>query len=265
VTISATTGSFDVVFSVTPNAAGALNNPARICRVDPSGNVWEDDETNNDCADNVNVVGPDLQVNKANDTGGNGTIGVAFNWTLTISNTDTGDATFNAGQRILEDNLPAGPTYGAPAAGNFTNVTNSGNINCAIAANALTCDAIGANVTISATTGSFDVVFSVTPNAAGALNNPARIGKTTRPTTTAPITSLSRLAVVVVAATMTMSQRLLRHRPRPRPRSSTAGPGGLSCRRGPHATSLRGNGARLRWASLCQPPAPSATWATRLT
>lgn len=113
---------------------------------------------------------------KANDTGGNGMVDVAFNWTLTISNTDAGDATFNAGQRILEDDLPAGPTYGAPAPGNFTNITNTANISCTIAANALTCDAQPGSVTIGATTGSFDIVLSVTPNAAGILNNPRGVG-----------------------------------------------------------------------------------------
>jgi hypothetical protein len=57
----------------------------------------------------------------------------------------------------------------------FTDVTNSGNIDCAIAANILTCEVTAGSVTISNTTGSFDVVFSVTPNASGDLNNPAGI------------------------------------------------------------------------------------------
>jgi hypothetical protein len=58
VTFGAVTGSFDVVFSTTPNAAGVLNNPASggICRVDPNNNVAESDETNNDCVDTVNVT-----------------------------------------------------------------------------------------------------------------------------------------------------------------------------------------------------------------
>jgi hypothetical protein len=116
---------------------------------------------------------PDLQVNKVNDTGGSGTVGMAFNWTLTVANADIADAIFNAGQRILEDDLPTGPTYGAPAPGNFANITNTVNISCAIAANTLTCGAAGADVTIGAATGCFDVVVPVTPNAAGLLSNPA--------------------------------------------------------------------------------------------
>jgi CSLREA domain-containing protein len=179
VTIGATTGSFDVVVPVTPNAAGILNNPRSggTCRVDPDDNVVETDEGNNDCpANSVNVLAPDLQVNKANDTGGTGTVGTAFNWTLTVANIGGVDATFTAGERIVEDDLPAGPSYGALAPGNFTNITNTANIICTIAANTLTCDAAGADVTIGAATGSFDIVLSVTPNAAGILNNPRGVG-----------------------------------------------------------------------------------------
>jgi LPXTG-motif cell wall-anchored protein len=116
---------------------------------------------------------PNLQVNKANDTGGNGTVGTTFNWTLTVANAGGVDATFTVGQKILEDDLPAGPTYGAPAPGNFVNITDTANIICAIVDNTLTCDVQGADVTIGATTGRFDVVVSVTPNAAGLLSNPA--------------------------------------------------------------------------------------------
>jgi len=119
---------------------------------------------------------PDLQVNKANDTGGTGTVGAAFNWTLTVANPGGTDATFTAGQRIVEDDLPAGPTYGPPVLGNFTNITNTVNIICGVAVNTLTCDAVGADVTIGATAGRFDVVVSITPNAAGILSNPRGAG-----------------------------------------------------------------------------------------
>jgi len=124
---------------------------------------------------NIPILGcaPDLQVDKANNTGGNGTVGTPFNWTLTVANTGVMDAIFYAGQRILDDDLPAGPTYGAPVAGNFVDVTSGANIDCSITSNTLTCEATGANVTIGAATGSFDVVLSVTPNASGVLTNPA--------------------------------------------------------------------------------------------
>ena len=94
--------------------------------------------------------------------------------TLTVSNTGLVDAPLSAGQRILEDDVPAGPTYGVPVVGNFVNVTNSANVDCSIASNTLTCEAGGGGVTIGAS-GSFEVAFSVTPNASGALSNPAGI------------------------------------------------------------------------------------------
>jgi hypothetical protein len=116
--------------------------------------------------------GPDLQVTKANDTGGEAYVGSPFNWTLTVSNAGLLDASFNAGQTILEDDLPGGPTYGAPSAGNFVGIANSAAIDCAMAGNTLTCEATGATVTIRAA-GRFDVTISVTPNALVTLVNPA--------------------------------------------------------------------------------------------
>ena len=56
-TLGAITGSFEVTFSITPDALVTLVNPAGICQVDPDGNVTENDESNNDCPVNVvNVV-----------------------------------------------------------------------------------------------------------------------------------------------------------------------------------------------------------------
>jgi len=134
---------------------------------------------------NVNVSGhlsapilgcaPDLQVGKANDTGGNGTVGTPFHWTLTISNTGLISATFDALQTILVDELPTGPTYSAPVAGNFVDVANSANIQCSLAGNTLTCTAAGGDVTLGPISGSFEVAFSVTPGAPVTLVNPAGI------------------------------------------------------------------------------------------
>jgi len=74
---------------------------------------------------------------------------------------------------IFKDDLPAtGATYGTPSEQNITNITNGANIDCTIIGSTLTCTANGANVTIGANTGKFDVVFSVTPTAAGNLVNP---------------------------------------------------------------------------------------------
>ena len=119
---------------------------------------------------------PDLAVSKSNNTSDAGTVGTAFNWTANISSSNNLEATFTDGETIFTDDLPAGPDYGAPIAQNFTNITNSGNIHCYIAKDSsgetLYCKAKNGDMTIGADTGSFDVVFSVTPQSAGTLTNP---------------------------------------------------------------------------------------------
>jgi len=118
-------------------------------------------------------IRPDLEAVKTNNIGGAFTVGTAFNWTVTISNTDAVDAIFTNGQTIFKDDLPNGATtYGAPVVGNATNITNQANVDCNILGTTLTCMANGADVTIGALTGTFDVVFSVTPGAVGGLVNP---------------------------------------------------------------------------------------------
>ncbi len=171
---SVTTGAFDVVFSVTPTAAGALTNPAYggVCRADPFGAIAESSESNNDCADTVTVTAPDLTAAKSNNVGGAVTLGNPFIWTVKVANTGAAGATFVAGQTILRDDLPAGfESYGAATVQNPVNVT--GSITCHITFSTLTCIASGGPVTLGATTGAFDVAFSVTPTATGALTNPA--------------------------------------------------------------------------------------------
>jgi hypothetical protein len=117
---------------------------------------------------------PELQVGKVNDTGGSGVVGIPFHWTLTISNTGMISATFDALQTILVDDLPAiGPTYGTPIAGNFVDVEGSANIQCSIAGNTLTCTAASGDVILAPLTSSFEVTFSVTPDAPMTLVNPA--------------------------------------------------------------------------------------------
>jgi CSLREA domain-containing protein len=115
---------------------------------------------------------PDLQVTKANDTGGETTVGTPFHWTLTISNAGLTDAVFNTGQEILVGDLPSGPAYGAPTVADLVSITDGANIDCSIAGNSLTCEAKGGGVTVG-TAGSFAVGFSVTSGEAGALSNPA--------------------------------------------------------------------------------------------
>jgi CSLREA domain-containing protein len=115
---------------------------------------------------------PDLQVGKTNDTGGQVAVGSPFHWTLTISNTGLLNASFEAGQVILRDNLPEGPSYGMPAVDNLVDITNSANISCSITQNTLTCEALAGGVIIGSVTGSFEVSFSVTSDIPGTLVNP---------------------------------------------------------------------------------------------
>ncbi len=179
VTLGATTGAFDVVFSVSPTATGALTNPASggVCRADPDNVIAESSESNNDCADTVTVDSvPDLTAAKTNTVGGVIMSGNSFTWTVTVANTSAAGATFAAGQTILRDDLPAGATYGAPTVQNLVNVSGSGGIACAISSGTLTCTATGGPVMLGATTGAFDVAFSVTPTTTGALTNPTSGG-----------------------------------------------------------------------------------------
>ena len=119
---------------------------------------------------------PDLVITKSNNTSGLGTIGTPFTWKLTITNSGTLDGTFLAGQTIVSDLLPANATYGALLAGNFVDITNSGNINCSIdLSNNLTCIADGGSVVLGDGTGSFEVSFTVNPSLNGDLENTATV------------------------------------------------------------------------------------------
>ncbi|MCS6846436.1 MAG: right-handed parallel beta-helix repeat-containing protein, partial [Anaerolineae bacterium] len=115
---------------------------------------------------------PNLQAAKTNNVGGAAVPGVPFTWTVTVKNSGAAAAAFNNGQVILRDYLPAGASYDTPLVQNVVNVTNGGNIACAIAGNVLSCTANAVTVTLGAESGQFDVAFGVTPTAAGTLANP---------------------------------------------------------------------------------------------
>ncbi len=125
-------------------------------------------------SETVNLA-PDFTVTKGNNVGGTVGLGATFIWTLTATNSaSAGPASFANGQTLLTDDLPsAGATYSAPATATNASGT-SGTINCAIAANTLTCTASGA-VSLPAG-GSFSVPITVTPTAVGSLANPRAAG-----------------------------------------------------------------------------------------
>jgi LPXTG-site transpeptidase (sortase) family protein len=156
---------------VDPDSGSSVDLGTRTATIDVDAG-----ETVNCTYTNTKLL-PDLQVDKANDTGGTGTVGVSFNWTFNVTNTDTGNAVFHNGDVILRDPLPAtGASYGAPSAGSFTNITNSANISCSIdGSQVLTCVTSGADVTIGASTGAFTITLALTPTTTGSLANTATV------------------------------------------------------------------------------------------
>src|SRR5574341_792780 len=97
-------------------------------------------------------LAPDLTATKTNSVGGVMVLGGSFDWTLTVVNA-----------------AAAGSTYTVPATATNAGGT-AGTINCAIAANTLTCTASGAMTMPPG--GSFSVAVTVTPTADGSLVNP---------------------------------------------------------------------------------------------
>lgn len=160
--------------TVSPSATGALSNTATVSA--PSGLI--DPDLGNNSQTDTDSLSPsaDLRVRKSDDVSGSMTEGGSFVWTLVVSNTGPGDATFADGQTILSDPLPVNATYASLLMGGSpTNVTNAGNISCAIAGGVLACTANGAAVTIGGSTGSFSLSFTATPTATGGLVNTATV------------------------------------------------------------------------------------------
>jgi CSLREA domain-containing protein len=153
---------------------GRFNYPEGAA-VDSAGAVYVADDDN----DRVQVFGggePNLTAVKSNDTGGAGTVDIAFDWTVTVANPGGWWATFSDGETIFRDELPVGPTFGVPALENITEITNSGNISCTINGSSnLVCAASGADVTMKARS-AFDVVLSVTSPSTLTLENPRTSG-----------------------------------------------------------------------------------------
>ncbi|HSX61266.1 MAG TPA: hypothetical protein VLF18_13785, partial [Tahibacter sp.] len=116
-------------------------------------------------------LAPDLTVTKSNDTGGAAALGATFQWTLALTNgAAAGTANVANGQVLLVDDLPAtGATYVVPPAATNTGGT-TGTINCALAANTVTCTAAGA-VTLPPG-GGFSLAVVTTTAAPGVLANP---------------------------------------------------------------------------------------------
>ena len=178
-------GGFDITLPVTPTSAGVFSNPRlqRNCEVDPLNVVAESDNGNNDCPPNsVQVRAPDLSVGQSDDAFGQVNQGGAWHWVLTVANTGNADATFAPGTIIVQDDLDnsGGLAYGQPTVQGVNAVTNWGNIACSISsAKRLTCTASGSPVTVSSSSGTFDVSILVTPSQRGLYTSPRTSGSCT--------------------------------------------------------------------------------------
>ena len=117
----------------------------------------------------------DLAIVKSNNVSDVAVLEKPFTWTLTVSSVPTARGIFAGGDTIVSDPLPVTATYGSVTVTPVANI--SGNIDCSILSNTLTCTASGGPVTIGTdlSAGSFTVAFSATPNSMAALSNTATV------------------------------------------------------------------------------------------
>jgi uncharacterized repeat protein (TIGR01451 family) len=182
-------------------------SPQALSRISPTASAGGVDSNEDDVT--VPRQLPELTVTKTNNTSNAGTVGVSFNWILTVSNTGLLDATFTNGQTLLSDPLPAGATYGTPAAGSFTGITNSSDISCSIdGSNVLTCVASGSDITIGANTGTFSVTIPVTPTTGGNLENTATVDPNNNITESNETNNTGTNTVFVAAPALTISKQV---------------------------------------------------------
>src|SRR5574341_144067 len=131
--------------------------------------------TSNTDTKTVNRLIADLTVTKSNNVGGSVVQSGSFNWTITVSNSGLGTASFADTQVILTDTLPGVAGYYPQGALTVTNggTPPTGTIVSSIMGTALACAASGA-VTLPSGA-SFSVTFAVTPTTTGSLANTASV------------------------------------------------------------------------------------------
>jgi hypothetical protein len=173
--------SFEVLVSPIsiPAQPGSYTLPRAggVCSADPDGLIAELVESNNSCSDTVNTVFPsDLQSTLSNDVAGSASIGASWTWTLAVRNLGPGSATFAAGERIVEDLLPAGATYGTPVVAGPVGVGGTGSIQCGETSGLVECRAVGGSVVLAAD-GQFQVRIPTRGTTVGALFNPSVNGR----------------------------------------------------------------------------------------
>lgn len=178
-------------FTVTPSTSGIFENPRSggICTIDPNNAVNDGNASNNTCSDTVTVLAPNLTATKDDSlSAGIVAVGAPFTWVISVANSGSGDAVFNAGEAILIDDLPStDATYGAVSVSNTTGISGTGTISCSINSFTLWCVATGGTVSIAKSTGAFDVEVTTTLLSARTFNNPRVAGScAVDPGTTVP-------------------------------------------------------------------------------
>ncbi len=115
---------------------------------------------------------PDVTAFKFHSSSGGIPAGSGFDWRLIAYNYGPNPAVYAAGQSILRDYLPAGPTYSV-ATPEVYGVTTSGPILCSIASNVLNCAEGGGTASFAPGYSSMVVTIKVLTNAVGTLANPS--------------------------------------------------------------------------------------------
>lgn len=163
---------FDVIITGTPTAVGVYGNPRSggICKADPN-NAYavESNEGNNDCSDSVTITVPDLTVSKTSP----GTVYTngTFDWVLKVTNNGSAAAVFAQNDVLLNDDMPAAASYGAPTITYTGGVV--GTISCTTPAPNLNCiAALAGGLTIPAGDSITIIVPVTAPNSLGDLVNP---------------------------------------------------------------------------------------------
>jgi LPXTG-site transpeptidase (sortase) family protein len=177
-------GQVQITFAVNIAASvplGTYQNPATATYTDPTrttpnGTTNTNYDSASSTGEDIQVIGgtlPDLVVAKTNDVSGSVALNSPFHWTIAVTNSGAGVATFAGGQTIMSDALPG--VAGFYPQGALTVVNGGtppvGTIACAISGTTLTCNANGI-VTLAAGA-SFSVNFAVTPSTTGDLANTA--------------------------------------------------------------------------------------------
>jgi LPXTG-site transpeptidase (sortase) family protein len=151
--------------SASTTALSKHTNTATAHGTDSTSNVIDSPTSSAD----YTLKAPDLKVSKSNNTSGDGKVGTAFTWTISVENIGTDTATLADGQTVLSDPLPAGATYS-----NFADPALPG-LFCALTTSPdeIICTASG-GFSLNPGDG-FDVTVDASPTEAGDLSNTATV------------------------------------------------------------------------------------------